>query len=72
MLLDFPLSLLSFHSFSFHSCSRILEYSSPISTSFGNKVQEALEDNKKGNACACHSYAMEVILFNVVSYFLQH
>jgi hypothetical protein len=72
MLLDFPLSLLSFHSFSFHSCSRVLEYSSPRSYFFGNNILEALEDNKKGNAYACHSYVMEVMLFNVLSCFMQH
>ena len=73
MLLDLQLSLsLSSHSFFIHSSSRVFEYSSPRSTSFGNNIQEALEDNKKGNAYACHSYVMEVTLFHVLSLFMQH
>ena len=67
MLLDLQLSLSLISFTSCHSSSQVLEYSSPRSTSFGNKVQEALEDNKKGNAYACHSYVMEVMLLNVLS-----
>ena len=48
---------LSSHSFSCYSSSQVLEYSSPRSIYFGNKIQEALEDNKKSNAYACFSYA---------------
>jgi hypothetical protein len=73
MLLDFQLSLsLTHFPFHCHSSSRVLEYSSPRSISFGNNIQEALEDNKKGNPYACHSYVMEVTLFHILSFFMQH
>jgi hypothetical protein len=64
MLLDFQLSLsLSHFPFHCHSSFRVLEYSSPRSISFGNKVQEALEDNKWVMRMLASLMHMEVTLY---------